>query len=198
MFNSRLLNNFLPALLWPVPYLIFKSWEINFFSAIIFIRLAIVVYCFLIREMPTKRAPTYQIIFAWIATFIPTLMNWQVNNELYGLVGEIIAVSGMVMFIFTCLELGKSFGVSPAKRSPVSSGIYSFIGHPMYWSHVVLEIGILVASPSKWNFAIAGVTWASYLLRAHWEKQLLSSESQLESGKLPLYAQNTSFMGQTH
>ena len=100
-------------------------------------------------------------------------MLWEANSGFSGLVGQLIAVIGMVTFVFTILELGNSFGVSPALRTPVSGGIYSYLTHPMYVSHVIVEIGILIASPTEWNFLIAGVTWGLYGIRGIWEQRLI-------------------------
>lgn len=137
------------------------------------IRGLIVFYSFLSRDIPLKRAPKFQIAVAWISTFLPTLLIWKANSGFSGLIGELIAIAGMVMFAFTCLELGKSFGVSPALRTPVSGGIYSYVSHPMYFSHIIVETGILIACPSKLNFVIAGITWGLYALRGSWEKRLI-------------------------
>lgn len=172
--NTRILNNYIPATLWLTYHLTVPTWQLSFLSALMLIRGLIVFFCFLNRDIPLKRAPKFQIAVAWISTFLPTLMIWKANAGFSGLIGELIAIAGIVMFAFTCLELGKSFGVSPALRSPVSGGIYSYISHPMYLSHIIVETGILIACPSKLNFVIAGITWALYAVRGVWEKKLIS------------------------
>jgi protein-S-isoprenylcysteine O-methyltransferase Ste14 len=171
--NTRILNNYVPATLWLSYHLTVPTWQLSFLSALMLIKGLIVFFCFLNRDIPLKRAPKPQIVVAWISTFLPTLMIWKANAGFSGLVGELIAIAGMVMFAFTCLELGKSFGVSPALRTPVSGGIYSYISHPMYVSHIILETGILIVCPSKLNFVVAGITWTLYAVRGAWEKKLI-------------------------
>jgi hypothetical protein len=172
--DTKIFNNYIPATLWLAYHLTVPHWHLSFLSVLMLVRGLIVFFCFLNRDIPLMRAPKYQIVIAWISTFFPTLMIWKSNIGFYGLVGELIAIAGMVMFVLTCLELGKSFGVSPALRSPVSGGIYSYVSHPMYFSHVIVEIGILIACPTKWNFLIAGFTWALYMIRGAWEKKIIS------------------------
>lgn len=172
--NTRIFNNYIPAALWLGYHLTVPKWQLSFLSILMLLRGLIVFFFFLNRDIPVKRAPRYQIAIAWISTFLPTLMIWKANVGFSGLVGELIAIAGMVMFAFTCLELGKSFGVSPALRTPVYGGIYSYISHPMYLSHIIAETGILIACPSKMNFLIAGLAWGLYAVRGAWEKDLIN------------------------
>jgi protein-S-isoprenylcysteine O-methyltransferase Ste14 len=176
LIKGRLFNNYLPAAIWLGYHALVPNWRLSFLSALMLVRAGIVLYCFLIREEPTRRAPAYQIAIAWISTFLPTLMVWQPSAGLPGLVGEIIAVGGMVLFCFTCVDLGRSFGVSPAMRAPVSDGVYRWVSHPMYVSHVIVEAGILIASPTAWNLSIAAVAWGLYGMRALWEIRILAPQ----------------------
>jgi protein-S-isoprenylcysteine O-methyltransferase Ste14 len=172
---NRLLNNFTPALVWVGYHIAVPNWRLSFFSLLMLLRAGVVLYCFLIREQPKKRAPTYQAVIAWISTFLPVLMVWEPNYGTAELLGRSVAICGMLLFVFACLDLGKSFGASPAVRAPVSGGIYRFVNHPMYVAHVIAEIGILIASPTAWNFSVALVAWALYAVRAHWESELYRS-----------------------
>ncbi len=173
--NSKIFNNYIPASLWLTYHLIVPTWHFSFFSLLMLIRALVILFCFIDRDMPLKRAPKYQIAIAWISTFIPTFMEWNSGPSIQGMIGELIAILGMVMFVFTSLELGKSFGVSPALRKPISGGIYSYVSHPMYYSHFIVEVGILIASPTKWNFLIALMAWAFYGLRATWEQKIVQT-----------------------
>jgi protein-S-isoprenylcysteine O-methyltransferase Ste14 len=165
-------NNLLPAMIWTGFYAFVPTWHWDFFTALMLLRAAVILAFFLIREEPTRRAPGYQIAVAWVSTFVPTLMVWNPAGQLSAMIGELLSIGGMLFFIFTCLDLGKSFGVSPAVRPYVDRGVYSRIPHPMYLSHAVLEAGVLIASPTPTNFAVVGVAWALYALRAIWEADL--------------------------
>lgn len=169
---NRLLNNVVPVLVWGTYHLAIPNWGMSFFSFLMMLRALIVLYLFLIRDVPERRAPVYQIVIAWVSTFLPVLMVWEPTFGSAELTGRLISISGMVLFIFTCLDLGKSFGVSPAIRTEVSNGVYRFVSHPMYLSHVIVEVGCLIANPTLWNFSIVAVAWSLFFLRAYWEKSL--------------------------
>jgi hypothetical protein len=173
MINGRLLNNYSPAAIWLGYHAVVPNWKLSFLSLLMLIRAIVVLFCFLQRDEVFRRAPRYQIVVAWISTFLPTLMLWLPGVTTLGFVGEVVAILGMTMFCFTCLDLGKSFGVSPAVRSPVSGGVYKYVSHPMYISHAIVEAGVLIASPTIWNFTIAVAAWSLYAVRANWEKELL-------------------------
>lgn len=175
--KGRFLNNYFPALIWLCYHATIPNWRLSFFSLLMLLRAFIVLFCFLRREEATTRAPFWQITFAWTSTFLPTLMVWEPVTGGLLEVGQTVAICGMILFIYACLDLDRSFGVSPAIRSPVSTGIYNFIRHPIYSSHVVVEIGLLIASPTSTNFQIAGIVWLSYWIRAYWEQQLLLANS---------------------
>lgn len=170
--KSWSINNLIPAVVWVAYHAIVPNWHWDFMGALLFLRATIVLVFFLMRDEPLRRAPRYQIAIAWGSTFLPTLLVWHPSSGVPCLIGEFVAIAGMVFFIFTCLDLGKSFGVSPAVRPYVERGVYGRLPHPMYLSHVVVEIGLLIASPTPVNFAIAGMSWAFYALRAKWETDL--------------------------
>lgn len=171
--KGKFLNNYLPALIWFFYHAAIPNWRLSFFSLLMLLRALIVLFCFLRRDEATTRAPLWQITFAWTSTFLPTLMVWEPVTSGLLQVGQTVAISGMILFIYACLDLDRSFGVSPAIRCPVSTGLYNFISHPVYISHIVVEIGLLIASPTSTNFQIAGLVWLSYWLRAYWEKRIL-------------------------
>lgn len=170
--KSWSINNLIPAIAWIGYHAVVPTWHWDFLGAFLLLRAMIVLVFFLMRDAPLRRAPRYQIAIAWVSTFLPTLLVWDPSPGISSLVGELVAIVGMVFFTFTCLDLGKSFGVSPAVRPYVARGVYGRLPHPMYCSHVVVEIGLLIASPSPTNFAIAGMSWALYALRAKWETDL--------------------------
>lgn len=171
--RARILNNYLPAAAWIGYHAAVPVWSWNFLKLLMLVRAGIVLVCFLIRDEPLRRAPPIQIAIAWISTFLPVLMVCDPIGGLSTMVGELVAVAGIALFSFACLELGRSFGVSPAVRSPITSGVYRALGHPMYVAHVIVEIGILIASPTPFNFVIAAAAWALYLVRARWEAELV-------------------------
>ncbi|MGE3975301.1 MAG: isoprenylcysteine carboxylmethyltransferase family protein [Bdellovibrionales bacterium] len=171
--NEKLLNNFLPSAIWIGYHLAIPQWSFSALSLLMLVRAFVILWLFVNRELPILRASYYQIVIAWISTFLPVLMIWDSQDSAQALLGQLTAIGGMVLFIFSALDLGKSFGVSPAVRSPIQSGIYKYLSHPIYFAHIVVEVGILIASPTMWNACIVVVAWSLYILRARWESQIL-------------------------
>ncbi len=178
MSYTWLKNNLIPALAWAIFHLALSSWQLNFFGLLIGTRALAVFVCLLNREEPKATGSRGQSILSWVSTLLPTLMIWQSAKTEFLLAGELVAIVGMVLFIWTCADLGKAFGVSPAVRTRADAGIYRFVKNPMYLSHVIVELGILIASPSSWNLVIAGTAWALYAIRSKWEHELWSSYCQ--------------------
>jgi protein-S-isoprenylcysteine O-methyltransferase Ste14 len=174
--SSRLFNNILPAIAWTVYNLCVPIWRADFFSALMLVRSAVIVVAFLRREPPLRRAPMHQIAVSWVGTFLPVLMVWQASaGHGVQLLGEILAVCGMVLFIFACVDLDRSFGISRARRTFKTGSVYRWVRHPMYVSHLLIELGILIANPSRANFWIVACTWVTYFLRGRWEQKLIPS-----------------------
>jgi len=169
--RGKLVNNYLPASIWLGYHILIPNWRLSFFSLLMLVRAVVVLFCFLRREAPLKSAPYWQMAIAWGSTFLPTLMVWEPSVSLMSSIGRSISVCGMVLFVFACLDLDRSFGISPAVRPQVTGGIYKFLNHPLYVSHVIVECGLLFASPSSWNFSVVFVAWSVFLFRAKLETQ---------------------------
>jgi protein-S-isoprenylcysteine O-methyltransferase Ste14 len=186
--TNRLFNNSLPAIIW-ISYhaWIFSRREISLLTLLLIVRALVVLWCFFIREIPKQRAPLIQIMIAWISTFLPTLMIWQTSENYSSVIANVIVTLGVLLFTLACLDLGKSFGVSPALRSPVTSGVYRYINHPLYISHVILELGIFISNPTQRNAIIGIIAWGLYLLRSRWEVQLIG-ESKINVSKVTFLA----------
>jgi hypothetical protein len=181
---NRFLNNYFPAMIWPMHHFLIKSWELNFLTLLLLARLFLITGCFLIREMPKVTAPLYQRLLSRFGTFVPVLMIWEPVESPWVIYGQILSIIGIVAFIFTILELGKSFGLAPALRTKVDSGIYRWINHPMYVSHIIFELGILISCPSIWNLAIVAISTVFFVLRAKWEKDLILARGNQNSALL--------------
>lgn len=83
------------------------------------------------------------------------------------LYGNILVVIGFTIATIAQFELGTSFGVSPANRIRVNTGIYRLIQHPMYTGYVIAEIGMCVVN--LWNVPIFALSFAMYWMRGRWE-----------------------------
>jgi protein-S-isoprenylcysteine O-methyltransferase Ste14 len=88
------------------------------------------------------------------------------------------SVVGLAIVIAGKITLGRSFGLMPANRGIVSSGVYRIVRHPIYLGYLITHTAFLLATPSPWNIAALVAADAALLLRAVCEEQTLSRDSR--------------------
>jgi protein-S-isoprenylcysteine O-methyltransferase Ste14 len=85
---------------------------------------------------------------------------------------------GLVLIIMGKATLGRSFGLMPAHRGLVCTGIYGWVRHPIYAGYLVTHVGFLVAHPAGWNLLVLIVSDLSLLLRAGYEERTLARDPE--------------------
>ena len=55
--------------------------------------------------------------------------------------------SGLIVIIAGKMTLGRSFGLMPAHRGLVCTGIYGWVRHPIYAGYLLTHAAFLVAHP---------------------------------------------------
>ena len=88
------------------------------------------------------------------------------------------SAAGLAIVIAGKLTLGRSFGLMPANRGVVSSGIYRIVRHPIYLGYLITHVAFLIATPSAWNIAALCAADAALLARAVCEEQTLSRDER--------------------
>jgi protein-S-isoprenylcysteine O-methyltransferase Ste14 len=88
------------------------------------------------------------------------------------------SVIGLAVVIAGKVTLGRSFGLMPANRGVVSSGVYRLVRHPIYLGYLITHVAFIFANPTAWNVAILIVGDAALLLRAVCEEQTLARDAQ--------------------
>lgn len=85
---------------------------------------------------------------------------------------------GLAIVIAGKVTLGRSFGLMPANRGVVSSGLYRVVRHPIYLGYLITHVAFLLATPSAWNIAALFAADAALLARAVCEEQTLSRDER--------------------
>jgi protein-S-isoprenylcysteine O-methyltransferase Ste14 len=88
------------------------------------------------------------------------------------------SVAGLAIVIAGKITLGRSFGLMPANRGVVSSGVYRIVRHPIYLGYLVTHVAFLAATPSAWNIAALFAADAALLARAVCEEKTLSRDAR--------------------
>ena len=87
-----------------------------------------------------------------------------------------ISALGLGIVIAGKITLGRSFGLMPANRGVVSSGVYRLVRHPIYMGYLVTHAAYLAAMPSAWNVAALILADVALLARAVCEEQTLARD----------------------
>lgn len=78
------------------------------------------------------------------------------------------------LFCFTATwSLGRYYGVLPICRGVRTDRSYRFVRHPIYVSYILMDIGIVLNSPSTGNIAVFLAGTVLYLIRIHYEEDVM-------------------------
>lgn len=92
-----------------------------------------------------------------------------------------ISAIGLIIVVLGKLSLGRSFGLTPANRGIVCSGLYRIVRHPIYLGYLITHVGFVVANPADWNLAVLALADVALLLRAICEEKTLAQDPQYRS-----------------
>ena len=63
----------------------------------------------------------------------------------------LLSAAGLSVVIGGKLSLGRSFGLMPANRGIVSTGLYRLVRHPIYMGYLITHVGFLLANATIGN-----------------------------------------------
>jgi protein-S-isoprenylcysteine O-methyltransferase Ste14 len=87
-----------------------------------------------------------------------------------------VSAIGLLIVIAGKMSLGRSFGLMPANRGIVSSGLYRFVRHPIYLGYLVTHAAYVAANPTVWNLAVLVVADVGLMARAVCEEGTLARD----------------------
>jgi protein-S-isoprenylcysteine O-methyltransferase Ste14 len=87
-----------------------------------------------------------------------------------------MSVVGLAIVIIGKMSLGRSFGLIPANRGVVSSGLYRLVRHPIYMGYLVTHVAFVLSNPSGWNAVVLLVGDIALLARALCEERTLGAD----------------------
>jgi protein-S-isoprenylcysteine O-methyltransferase Ste14 len=97
------------------------------------------------------------------------------------LVTATVSALGLAIVMSGKISLGRSFGLMPANRGIVCSGVYRFVRHPIYAGYLVTHVAFLFAHPAAWNVIALVAADAALLRRAIREERTLVRDPQYAS-----------------
>jgi protein-S-isoprenylcysteine O-methyltransferase Ste14 len=89
----------------------------------------------------------------------------------------LLSAIGLSVVIAGKASLGRSFGLMPANRGVVSSGLYRLVRHPIYMGYLITHAGFLAANPTLWNVLMLVGADVALMWRAVCEEQTLGKDA---------------------
>jgi protein-S-isoprenylcysteine O-methyltransferase Ste14 len=93
-----------------------------------------------------------------------------------GFVTVAMSACGLLIVIGGKLSLGRSFGLMPANRGIVSTGLYRIVRHPIYMGYLLSHVAFVAANPTLWNVALLVTADIALLARAVCEEATLARD----------------------
>ncbi len=87
-----------------------------------------------------------------------------------------VVAIGLIIVVLGKLSLGRSFGLSPANRGVVSTGMYRFMRHPIYLGYLITHVGFVAANPGEWNLIVLAAADLALMFRAVREERTLAQD----------------------
>lgn len=87
-----------------------------------------------------------------------------------------LSACGLSIIVVAKMSLGRSFGLMPANRGIVCSGLYRVIRHPIYAGYLLTHAAYLAAQPSLTNAVVLLAGDSALMVRAIFEERTLSQD----------------------
>jgi protein-S-isoprenylcysteine O-methyltransferase Ste14 len=88
----------------------------------------------------------------------------------------LFSACGLLVVIGGKLSLGRSFGLMPANRGIVCSGLYRVVRHPIYLGYLLTHAGFAAANPTPWNAIMLAGADVALMWRAVCEERTLQQD----------------------
>jgi protein-S-isoprenylcysteine O-methyltransferase Ste14 len=88
----------------------------------------------------------------------------------------LLSAAGLTIVIGGKLSLGRSFGLMPANRGIVSTGLYKLVRHPIYLGYLITHTGFVAANPTLWNVLMVVGADLALMWRAVCEEETLQKD----------------------
>ena len=143
---------------------------------------ALVVALTLVRRNPGAVDRSWRArLLTMLSTFGPTLARPTSSALAPETLTIAISAFGLIIVVRGKLSLGRSFGLTPANRGVVSTGLYRLLRHPIYLGYLVTHSGFVLANSSDWNLLILGASDIALMLRAICEERTLALDDEYRS-----------------
>jgi protein-S-isoprenylcysteine O-methyltransferase Ste14 len=133
------------------------------------------VGCLLLLNRPLRRTASP----AQVASSLPSLAAGGIGVAIaapwadWNLASTAVFTAGSLLAVVSLLTLGRSFGVLPAARKPVCTGVYRWVRHPAYVGQLLMLAGCGISSSPLLGLLIPLACLPLLALRIRAEERLL-------------------------
>jgi len=93
-----------------------------------------------------------------------------------GIIAVTVIIAANILGAVTLINLGRSFGILIALREVKTSGLYSVVRHPMYFTDILLRVGYVIYHFNLFTVSVFTASTLCYLYRALLEEKFLSQD----------------------
>lgn len=121
----------------------------------------------------TIAIPLFYLLILFIINY--SMETLSIPSQL-SIIGLLFALCGLLLWIVSYVNLGRSFGVLPKRQKRVRQGVYQYLPHPMYIGISATFLGLSIAVRSYPGLLITLIFLIPLLcIRAILEEKVLSS-----------------------
>ena len=129
---------------------------------------------FLVNRNPSPCAGSRSVtLLAYVSSGLPLIYLGPTGSASVSVLmaASVLSIVGYAVSTFALIELGHSFGVAPANRGRITTGVYRIADHPMYLGYLLAESGLVFANSA--NVSIFVFSSVLYLFRARAERRVV-------------------------
>lgn len=143
---------------------------------------------FALKRRPAKEVDIH--FFSWLFTFAGTLLPiLALPSSTKGFfLGYFLQTFGIIISIVGICSLNKSFGLLAANRGIVTSGLFKFVRHPLYFSYSVSILGFVLNNCNFYNVFLFSTHFFCQIQRIKYEEKILAKDPKYRS-----YMTNTKY-----
>jgi len=135
------------------------------------------IYAFRVYQPAPSNAPLTSRLVAVVHALFPALIVLQNAETQIGVASFLGVITGLTVSALGLVDLGNSFGISPANRGIRTDGLYGLVRHPMYLGYLISFAAICFAIASIYNLIVLGAFIGFTLARIHLEELVLGRDS---------------------